>query len=435
MNINRHLFSLGWVFVLIIITAGTCGPYPVGEAPEAPPALGLHVIEVTNPRANLGELVTFSWGYENEDKLVDQTIIAMDVGFGGVAEFSEISSKFDSDDENYLPPDERDGDFEFVGPVTIIITAEDDEGKSHTVAFDITYATDFFMTAEITATATNTNLNFAQTYPDFGYEGNSLIRTINFTQFVGIHDYDGDGIIEDLKLFLNPEFNFRAMSTSVFESEEFGYKQGSAYPLFNLKFQETSDGQTLNSIDQDGNAVPDFLKANAVIFGGAIIYDGTVSILERTDEGPIEVREGETLTFTPIAITVDLHNCASRYGVANTPGDIHCQTLFANTTTKAIVTNVHIANLTQGLVVSSYNNANLLSNPDNEEAVDYTLEPSLRGTANGLVKGFAPMDISPISTNSVFNIGLEYDINWDVPFFPDFDLAPVTTIRWLNPPD
>jgi hypothetical protein len=362
---------------------------------ESEPPLRIINLTVNTTQAALNETIQVSWDYENADQLSTHKTILIGHLFEGLTPPAETE----------LPREARSISFPFLGPMTVFIEAESENGEMTNVAFDILFnADEFFFNASLSTSD--------PAYPRLGFASGQTERTIEFTNFLGIYEIgEDDGLIDtlannpDLAGFLPTTESFRALSKSEFESERFGLVQGSAFPLLDIDFRATPEGSKFTAVS----------RADALLFAGAAAYDGSV-ITIKTDNGLVEGRENLTSDVEAIFIAIDIRT--------DSAGD-------------PFITDVHVGNLAQGLVVSVFHGIvtpaltpSVLGTYQSNYLLGAGGDPEL-GTAFGqLMGGFISEDKTDINNNLRF-IGVGLDkILWNVPFYPDTRLAAVPTVKF-----
>ena len=378
--------------VMILVACDTTGTF------EREPPRDLKIVNLTvNPmRASLGEQIVISWDYDNADRLSRHQTELVGHYFQTLTPPSTTP----------LALDTRSITFEFSGPVTVVIAAADESDTWINVVFDVLLDPGEFY---FSATLTTANVD----YPRLGFANGQSRRTIDFSSFLGFYDLRDSGVIDGLVTdTLFPGFPtteaFRALSPLEFESQNFGFVQGIAYPFLDSAFRVTPEGgQFVNKT-----------RANAIIYAGATAYDGT-PITIKTDAGLAEGRANITGAVEAIFFAIDIRTTLDGGG-----GDPY-------------IADVHVGNLAQNLVVSVFHGVrNPELPPSTLGAYQSLIEPGVwsdpslaiaRGAING---GYISEDKTDMNDNLQFiGVGLE-KILWRVPFYPDTRILEVPTITF-----
>ena len=362
------------------------------------PSRELRIIDVTvnTTRANIDDQITISWDYANADRL-------------GRHQTELVGHYFQSLTPPEVTPlalDARSITFKFIGPLTVVIAAADENGEPTSVAFDILLDPGEFY---FSATLTTANID----YPRLGFANGQIRRTIDFSSFLGFYDAGTAGVIDGLELDdlfpgLSADQAFRALSPLEFESQNFGFVQGIAFPFLDPGFKATAEGQQF--LEQT--------RANAILYGGATAYDGT-PITIKTDAGLAEGREDVTSAIEAIFIAIDI------------------RTTDANGGGSPYIADVHVGNLAQNLVVSIFHGIrapelfqSTLGVWESELKFGIWNDPSLliaQGSING---GYIEEDKTDLNNDlQIIGLGLE-KILWRMPYYPDTRILDVPTITF-----
>lgn len=330
--------------------------------------------------ASPGETVTIEWTFENENLLVSHSVQAF---------FLTITGLQQTDPEE-LNISDRSFSFQFTTPVTVLLSCKDENGFADQVAFDIRLKEDFVFTATFRSP---TDIE----YPRLGYDENRENRVL-FSQFLAFFDPPGEenGDVDAVSNFLPPDGFFRGFTTGLQETigqdgfGRFGFSPGSLYPLV---------------IPTD----PNFGQANAMVFGGALAYDGELFPI-KADEGEIFGRRGRGLTFEPMFLAI-----AYRIDFAKPSAEL---------------LEIAAGNLNQGLVLPLAFGFLQLS-PPGARFVDLegaTLDFDTDGTETGILEGSIKSSRVgfPITTadGDIFDTFVNIDsIEFRTPFVFDKDFA------------
>jgi len=405
MKNKQSMVLMPIIFASILLLTG---------CPRPQPPFQLINVSVDNPYANIGETVTLSWDYENPDLLQGQRFDRIKLLFQGVSQ--PIQQELSLND--------RSASFEFTGPVTLYLEALSTSGNFSNIAVDVRFDNSFNLSATIETVEPN--------YPRLGYtkeasysnnQGNEIWQNnLVFSQFAGIYDINGNGIIDALAnnqstaSFLPAGQAFRGVSFSEFETDQgdfglgFGFRQGSAFSPLDIDF--------LSDLPPAAVGDPNFVFGNqtdGIIFGGAMSYNGETVTL-KTPEGEIEARTNITSNFEAIFMAIDIRsdNNGAPY-----------------------IADLHLGNLTQGLIVSVYQG---LVTPVLPQSIigDYNNDYSFpdpnnsnTGIITGDIKGaFISEDKTKANGDLVF-IGLAINtVDWQVPFYSDEELFLADTITF-----
>ena len=296
--------------------------------------------------AELGQAVTISWSYQGEDQLENQKLLFLKSTFTGIEE-EEIS----------LSNSRRSYSFNLEGTREIILVAEAEE-KTDQASITIYLKQDFYFRLR----ASN---NPDPLYPYLGYpmvisnggncapSSSSYINSVDieFTDFFAFYDEPENGIVDDLAGVLPNDSFFRALSMSVYESEDFSLREGSLYP--SAVFMDPSVG-----------------NSNVILFGGKIITDG--------EEHTFKTKNGEG---------------SSRLGVDDYQQIFIAIVLRIGFTAEVVdIVDIQMGNLNQGLVTTL--NYNDLGSMTSISSGFYkwknigTLEGSMEGNIKQAILGY-----------------------------------------------
>lgn len=329
-----------------------------------PPTLKFASVASTAAAAEINETVVVSWEYENENLLVAQRARLISLTFFGLSatEFTE------------LPVNERSLNFQFAGPCMVELVCDDANGVEDTISFEVLTDEKPFMFATVR--------NGTNGYPRLGAT-TTRSRTIFFHQFFGAFDpkSNANGRLDDIfALGLPTSTPFRGLSFSPKETENFDFRQGSAYPL-------------LSNLD------PLLGVANSVVYAGGFSYDGSVFEV-KTDDGLIEGRRLVT-TFEAIFMTIVLQTFE---------------------TIAPVVVDIQLGNVNQGMVASltnygmggrSVNSVNIVPSTNLETNGEIT------GSIKSAVLGMPVTD----AFENIFDAFVEVqNIEFSMPFLRDDDL-------------
>ena len=330
--------------------------------------------------ASPGETITIEWAFENENLLVSHSVQAFFLTITGLQQTTPEE----------LNVTDRSFSFEFTTPVTVLLSCKDANGFADQVAFDIRLKEDFAFTATFRS-PTDTQ------YPRLGYDENRE-NQVFFSQFLAFFDPPGEenGDVDAVSNILPSDGFFRGFTTGLQETigtdgfGRFGFSPGSLYPLV----QPTE---------------PSFGQANAMVFGGALAYDGELFPV-KADLGEIFGRRGRGLTFEPMFLAIS-------YRID-----------FAKPSAELL--EITAGNLNQGLVLPLVFGLLQLS-PPSARFVDLegaTLDFNTDGTETGILEGSIKSSRVgfPITTaqGDIFDTFVNIDsIAFRTPFVFDSDFA------------
>jgi hypothetical protein len=394
-----HLWQrLLLVVAAVPLMAGQCDPTPAAPPPE----LKFSNVTVSKSRAAPGDRVIVSWDFENADLLKSQKIRFMSLTLEGI-----------STQEQQMDLSLRSGSLTFRGPVTIELSAQSQDGGKDAVAFDIRLDRTFSFTANVSA-VTSTG------YPRLGYAANETSRDISFTTFVGFFDPDNtqsggaapNGEIDQLgsnplaAALLPRDLPFRGLSRSPNEAQHFDLGQGRAYPILANNFLQSPAGTPFLGRQT---------KADAMIFGGALGYDGSVFPVKDGTEQVVEGRRGAN-QYEPIFMAVAFRS--------RPDGTL-------------VVSEIQLGNLAQGLVTTLFtvdsltldaNHARYLSQAQVGYGPQqpYVISGSILEAQVGLPVTSTEGDIF----DTYVKIG---KVAWRMPFVADSDVSLTTELVLVQP--
>lgn len=337
-------------------------------------------VSISAATASPGETVTIQWDFENANLLVSHSVQAF---------FLTITGLQQTEPEE-LEVTDRSFSFEFSTPVTVLLSCKDENGFADQVAFDVRLDDSFVLTATFRS-PTDTE------YPRLGYDQNRE-NQIFFSQFLAFFDppAEENGLVDAVSGILPSDGFFRGFTTGLQETigvdgfGRFGFSPGTLYPL---------------AVPTD----PSFGQANAMVFGGALAYDGELFPI-KAELGEIFGRRGRGLTFEPmflaIAYRIDFDKPSAQ------------------------LLEIATGNLNQGLVLPLAFGLLQLS-PPSARFVDLdsaSLDFDTDGTENGIIEGFIKSSRVgfPITTaqGDIFDTFVNIDsIQFRTPFLLDKDFA------------
>jgi hypothetical protein len=355
-----------------------------GALTGCPSNLRFTAVEVSGTEAAPGERIRISWAYENDGELRRQTIQPFFLSAIGVVPGTLVE----------LPVGTREHTFTFTAPTTVALIAENENGPTDGVALDFGLREDFELKATVRALDN-------REYPRLGYPTGENSYEIDFSQFVAFFDppKDANGIIDEFSPVLGNDFFFRAFTSSPQETinnlglGQFSFFQGAAYPLV-VPTQPAISPQ-----------------ANAMVFGGALAYEGEPFPVKGPDD-EFFARRGRGFTFEPIFMTM-----AFLIDFQSNPRDVQ-------------ITEVTVGNLSQGLITPVVFGELIFSPPSSRfvdvqgATVNFVTDGSETDVMSGTLKA-AQMGI-PITTadGDIFDAFTSLEnITWRMPFLFDNDLG------------
>lgn len=364
-----------------------------------PPQLKFINVQVNKSRALPGDVIEVSWDFESEDLLASQSIRLNAAVLGGTGCFTLIENCDAAAQECCapagLPVNDRFTTFVFGQPCTVQLQAVDTSGNTTSILFDILLDEQFFFTATFDSVT-------SVDYPRLGFESTKGGR-INFSSFLGFFEDTGNefaqiGVIDALLPIMSREAAFRAFSTSVNEVEGFGMVQGCAYPALDPAFFGTPEGEQFAF-----NGDPTDDAADAIIFGGALVYDGEVTTVTSKEGGEIDARFDPTYiesVFMVIAIRTD------RQGAP-------------------FISEIQLGNLDQGLVVPLFAGITPGRFLGADHAVSYAFPNGIPGVIDGhIVDGALGFNVTTAAGDIFPSVFVEIErVDWNMPFFADTNLG------------
>lgn len=276
------------VLGLALLCLGGAGPLDScnpNSTPPRTPELKITNVTTSADRAQPGQVVSVDWELQ-DPQLLATTEVHM---------YSPILGLFDK--QQVTTHDTVGGiQFVFQSPVTIEIVVADEAGHKDSVAFDVRYDEQYFF--DVTAT------NSIAGFPALGRQQADL----HFQSFGAFYDRDGDGYIDFLAndprtaIALPRDRDFLAVSQNSDPSTRYGMTYGGAFPLLTPNFLSTNYGRQFV-----GQA-----KADAIVFGGSVVYSGDVFDV-KGPHGIIKGVHGVELRFE--AIQIELVYVSDRAGV------------------------------------------------------------------------------------------------------------------------
>ncbi len=339
--------------------AGTYTMAPVWE---------LESMTASQTRAAPGDPLSLTWSYTTDDVVAVQELCFLYMYFDGLGERCVE-----------LDADQREYGWVHEDAVTMLLKAENEDGDTVNGALEVHDLEDSYMRATV-----------AVSHYGLPYLGSQA--DIEFSQFVGIYDDDGDARIDGLLPLMgrnNYEF-FRATTdpANLYQAADgtFTAYQGPwfpfAFPLY-----------------------PSQGYSNLVVYGGAIaITGGTEGTYKAADGTEGTFYTAPELYFDPIFVQLTY-----QYGPE---------------TKNMTATDIQVGNLNQGLVlgITSTTQLGSFGTPHNAEVV-HTAEGQVR-VEGSLKHASVGHSIVPNSSNIAVNVSVELDtVEWSMPLHDDHEVG------------
>lgn len=385
--ISRRDFLIGSATAASGILMAGCGPSNTGTFNP----FRVSAFSCNKLRAENGETLTLNWSYGQEHLLKAQKLRFLRLHLAGIAQ--EIVD---------LPLEERSFTFQFNGPITVEIQASLTEPSEQSpfaprfsAALTVNKMQDLFFRGTFRS-GSNTPL-----FPYLGYPQNNQGTVVNqevvieFTQFAGFFDANGNGTIDPLSQFLVGTEAFRGLSINGFESQRFGFREGPNFPF-----------QLFNN--------PGIGRTNGMIYAGAIVMPGTPL--------PYKAEDGDGVARESV-----------NTGQAATTGPLGFDSIFVclplfEAGSNLILADIHLGNLNQGLVTTVFTNPLQLSTSSLGSINTLTVN---RGSSLsiGNIKGArSGLTVSPTNNSGPFDALVEINsLEWQTEYMRDLDILSVLT--------
>ncbi len=344
-------------------------------------------------RAENGENLTLQWDYDNVDRLKMQKLRFLRLHLSGIAQ--EIVD---------LDINARSHPFTFNGPITVEIQATTDEVTEESpfvprfsAGLTVNKLQDLFFRATFQSASNTPNAPF------LGYPQNDQAQVttssvdVEFTQFAGFFDANGDGRIDPLvQFFAGSTKAFRALSITGDEDEGFGFREGPSFPF-----------QSFNN--------PGIGRANGMIYAGAIVMNGQ-DIPYKADDGDgvartsVNTGQGATtgsLGFDPIYVGIPLLEAGNQVTMAD----------------------IQVGNLNQKLVTTVTTNPLLTAGASFGEIITLTVDRSASLSVGDIKAATTGISVSPTGGGGPFDalVGIS-SLAWQTEYMRDQDLLNVLTL-------
>jgi hypothetical protein len=308
--------------------------------PEPLPPLELTITSVSDAKPELGDTVEIKWNYQSSERLTAQAIQLHRLTFEGAVSTRTVGClpaallHAGEVQRNCTPLDlgQRAFQFEFEGPVTFHLVADDGEGRILQKYVQLMLP-DMSFTVSVSAEQAD--------YPRLGGSMADAGRTLTLTNCFGIYENTRvspheatvleNGIIDHLekdefRRSFSADAPFFLSSNSHLEAEHFRPALGRGFAKLLEDFLVRPQGQPFAG-------VKDF--ADAVVIGAGLAVSGTREVLP-TDKGDCEVITSTVIKdLEPIFFQID-----TRSGAQDPSHPAIC--------------NLHLGNIPQGLVFSTF---------------------------------------------------------------------------------
>ena len=397
------VFSIALLGFLSLIGSNHQGTF------TSDPDVGLTITDVSNGTPEIGETVSISWNFDNPDLLKVQGIRLVSLLIDGnlSTQYQGCLSFYPSiAQESCLPLEQRAVSLNFNGPLTVIIDAEDENGRVSSSAIKLQLANMSFKTTQLDFTNPG--------YPRFTGRIAEL-SNYGFDKAFGIYanysqSSDENGKIEDLLQYpvFEPDQAFFGLSWRPDENIQFGYRSGSSFPMLDVSFLDT-----LNI----GERIWNSNHADMIIYAGTIALDGQVSSL-KTSGGDAKIYTMDASSdIEPFFIQIDVRT------TDQDPTTLH-------------ISDIHVGNPTQGLVLSSYHghlNPTNATNLTGEGTINYAQAENVL-LSNGDIKGATVgFNVTTINNDILGIVRAGLSVQWsNIPLYPDDDLSALIFNQYPN---
>jgi hypothetical protein len=395
---RRHFLATSAVAVPVMFLAGcpsTEGTFQV---------LRVKAFSCNKLRAQNGEALTLRWDYDNADQLKMQKLRFLRLHLSGIVP-----------DIRDLELDQRSFDFSFDGPITAEIQATNEEvteqspfSPGFSAGLTVHQVQDLFVKATFESASDTPGFPYlGYTQDEHGILTNNPVA-VEFTQFAGFFDENGDGRIDPLIPFFDPSTDaFRGLSITGVEDQGFGFTDGPSFP-----FQSFND--------------PGLGRTNGMIYAGAIVMNGQ-DVPYKADDGNgfarVSVHTGQA--------TATLSTSANGAGPP-VSGSLGFDPIFIGIPLleagQLNLADIQVGNLNQKLVATVTTNALLLAT---SSFGDHTLTVNRSASlATGDIKGAtAGITVTPRVGSGPFDalVGMS-NLTWQTDYRKDTDLLQVISL-------
>ena len=340
-------------------------------------------------RASIDETLTLNWDYGRPELLKMQKLRFQRLHLSGIAQ-----------DIVDLDLDQRSFTFTFNGPITVEVQATVDEvteeqpfAPTFSAALTVNTLRDLFLRATFQSGSDTPNSPYLGYPQDNQTELLNEPVTVEFTQFAGFFDDNGNGRIDPLVQFMPGTEAFRALSTTGKEEEDYGFREGPSFP-----FQLFS--------------TPILGRTNGMIYAGAIVMNGQDLPYKADDAdgiGRVSVNTGQgsttaALTFDPIFVGIPL--------------------LEAGQLTMA---DIQLGNLNQKLIATVFTNELQTAASTLGSINALTVNRATRSAVGNIKGAVVGITVSP-EEGDVFDAIVNIEsLEWETEYMRDQDLMQVLT--------
>jgi hypothetical protein len=305
--------------------------------PLAP--LALRVTSVSAATASIHDVVEIKWDYDSPELLASQAIQLHRLTFEGAVTTKTIGClpqallHAGQMQRNCTPLglDQRVFQFEFNGPVTVHLIAEESGGRILQKYITLTLP-DMSFSATVTAEQAD--------YPRLGGVTIDGARTLSFVNCFGIYESTRpsahDMVIEnglvdalegdDFRRSFSADAPFFLSSTSQLEAQHFRPALGRAFPKLLADFFVRSQGHQFDGVKE---------FADTIIIGLGLAINGTVEVMP-TAKGDCNIITSTVIKdLEPIFFQIDTRSQAQDH--------LH-----------PVICNLHLGNIPQGLVFATF---------------------------------------------------------------------------------
>lgn len=407
-SVFQHCLARAGLLTVLLITLSTgCSLFLNGP-------IKVVIEDIVSPRTHVGELVEVKWSYPGSGPGRQEYVLVQHTITG------KLSETFD------LDRNDRDLSFIFRAPTTVFIRAfdsSDSEEPESSVAVDIRYATDYKLNATVSANpAIIGNGTFSQAlaraYPRLGIPEDARRRRIEFTNFVGMRDENGDHIIDFFALEspgFKPDAPFRMISLSNLQADDYGTIEGSGFPEVCLESSVPERCHMAPDLPESFE-IDEISHANALVFGGALAYGGTeekVKIPDQDEEVSI-FRDPVTLG-EPIFIVIALHTGPDEP--------------FSESSGELSVVDLYIGNAEQKLAMNVFAGTTQRTAELSGASATYSYEDADDPVISGRIKQSHTRNDLELEVIEEFEARLDIsEVEWNVPLRNDNNLLGIPTL-------
>jgi hypothetical protein len=393
---------------------------------EPSPPLELRITSISSATPSPGTDVTIQWDYVSPEMLQMQTVLLHTLAFDGRFATYALACV----PGELLPPGDsqtgcvpmslgqRSFSFPFKGPVTFQLTARDHDGNILQKFIKLRLPNrSFSLTIE-----SGSALSGSPRMP--GTDTSDGKRVIEFDTMYGIYESTTphdvvveNGVIDHLegpsfKPVFSGDAHFFMTSHSSRESEHFNSSLGRTMPKLTTEFLRSPEGAQFQGTRQ---------FADTVLLAMALGVDGSVEVMNTTDGKPCEVITSTIVKgLEPIFVQIDLR---SKPGQTDDP----------------VVSNIHIGNVPQGLVLASYHDSLSFQSPripapPGGISIVKEQNSTRRITGGQIDKARVANNVIATGTTQSLPRRSIVSLAWsNVPIDPDTDLDPLLAEQFVLP--